>query len=209
MYRTAIRRLGGIAMAAGALQFIVAVFLAESAYPGYSRLHNYVSDLGALASPTSPLFNSSVALLGACLIAAAGLLEGADAAGRALLALCGIGALGVAAFPEDYGAPMSALFPFLNGTHLAAVGWRHAAFALLTFFAGCLSCMFLSLAEEGIIRPLGLAASGLALTSLLAFVYIAMSRLESPLGVGGVERAVMYPILAAAFIYGTLKALGR
>ena len=52
----------------GAVQFIIALMVAEALYPAYSISGNWISDLGV--GSTAWIFNSSVFLFGACVITA-------------------------------------------------------------------------------------------------------------------------------------------
>ncbi|MCY0890540.1 MULTISPECIES: DUF998 domain-containing protein [Pyrobaculum] len=171
---------GRIMLAIGSLQFIIAMLVAEQLYPGYNPLHNYISDLGALKAPTATLFNTSVALLGIFGIIAAILLrKEIGIVGSALLALASAGAIGVGAFPEDYGTP-------------------HGISALITFLFGALAVMVIGLRRGGAFKPFGLAMGAIALIALALFI----PRVQTPLGIGGIERLIAYPTLIFLLVYG-------
>lgn len=182
-------KLYGLVLAAAALQFIAAVQIAQSLYPGYNMWRNYISDLGnkALAGPVaSTIFNASAAALGLLVLASSygiGKITNKRTACTALLALSGIGALGVGLFPE--GSPMG----------------LHTISALIAFLFGGLAVVFLGIytAMPKPLRLLGVAMGVLTLVSLAA--YIALG--EPPI----VERPVAYPILIYAAIYGIYMAI--
>ena len=171
---------GRLLLVIGSLQFIIAMLVAEQLYPGYNPLHNYISDLGALRAPTSTLFNTSVFLLGLLGLAAAYLLRAE--LGRleaALLAVTAVGAMGVGIFPEDYGAP-------------------HGISALVTFLFGGIAVITMGVRRGGVYKPLGIAMGVIASVALALFV----PRVQTPLGIGGVERLIAYPILIFFILYG-------
>ncbi|AET33042.1 DUF998 domain-containing protein [Pyrobaculum ferrireducens] len=171
---------GRLLLVIGSLQFIISMLAAEQIYSGYSPLHNYISDLGALKAPTAPLFNTSVFLLGLLGLAAAALLRREiGRAAAALLALASIGAMGVGIFPEDYGTP-------------------HGVSALVAFLFGALAVISMALKTRGLLKPLGVALGALSLAALALFI----PRVQTPLGVGGVERLIAYPVLIYFVAYG-------
>jgi len=172
--------LGRILLALGSLQFIVAMLVAEQLYPGYNPLHNYISDLGALKAPTAPLFNTSVILLGVLGLSAVFLLRRElGRAGAWLLGIASLGAMGVGFFPEDYGLP-------------------HSISALITFLFGALAVIAIGLRRGGIFKPLGVTLGAISLIALALFI----PRVSTPLGIGGIERLVAYPVLIFLAIYG-------
>jgi hypothetical membrane protein len=171
--------LGRLLLLIGSLQFIIAMLAAEQLYPGYSPLHNYISDLGALKAPTSLLFNSSVVLLGLLGMASAFLLRHElGRLGALVLAVAAAGAVGVGIFPEDYGLP-------------------HGVSALITFLLGAVAVIIMGIRRGGVYKPLGLAMGAVSLAALALFV----PRVQTPLGIGGVERLIAYPILIFFILY--------
>jgi len=172
--------LGRVLLALGSLQFIVAILVAEQLYPGYSPFHNYISDLGALKAPTAPLFNTSVILLGVLGLLAVFLLRRElGRAGAWLLGIASLGAIGVGFFPEDYGLP-------------------HSISALIAFLFGALAVITIGIRRGGIFKPLGITLGAISLVALALFI----PRVSTPLGIGGIERLVAYPVLIFLAIYG-------
>jgi hypothetical membrane protein len=155
------------------------MLVAEQLYPGYSPLRNYISDLGALKAPTSLLFNFSVVLLGLLDMASSLLLRHElGRLGALVLAFAATGAVGVGIFPEDYGIP-------------------HEISALITFLLGAVAVIIMGIRRGGVYKPLGLAMGAVSLAALALFV----PRVQTPLGIGGVERLIAYPILIFLIIY--------
>lgn len=179
--------LGKILLVLGSLQFIVVMLIAEQLYPGYNPMYNYISDLGALKAPTSALFNTSVILLGLLGLAAATLLrKELGSLGAAILAIAAMGAVGVGIFPEDYGTP-------------------HGVSALIAFFFGAITVIIMGLRKGGIYKLLGIAMGAISLVALMLFI----PRTQTPLGIGGLERLIVYPVLLYFIIYGLSRQKTR
>jgi hypothetical membrane protein len=177
----------------GATQFIIALSIAQSIYPGYNVSSQPISDLGAtcvsvLNNPgTSPsssasvctipvtatLFDSSVFLLGllafisACLIFRAG----SKALGVTFM-LGGIGAMGVGIFPETTGS-------------------LHTLVSFVAFFFGGISAV---ISYRSTRPPLSYFSVVLGVVTLLALVLYGTSTYLG-LGQGGMERLIAYPAL--------------
>ncbi|BBD73105.1 membrane protein [Sulfodiicoccus acidiphilus] len=156
----------------GVFQFLSLTLLAEELYPSYSLTRNYISDLGV--GSTAPIFNSSILILGLCLIAGAVALRKVlrNLPFPVLLGIAGVGSLGVGLFPETTGEP-------------------HTFSAFLTFLFGSLAAIYSVKVSRGPLRLLGPVAGGVSLVSLVFFA----SHNYGPLGPGGVERFIAFPIL--------------
>jgi hypothetical membrane protein len=182
-------RYGGAVLALGSLQFVGAMVVVQLGYPGYSDLGNSVSDLGGSSSPRALLFNVSVVLLGVLAILAVGLVRSAfrkgfgARAGLGLLALAGVGAIGVGFFPE--------------GNHL------HSSFSGLAFVASGAALLLLAL---GMLRDTRWDGYRLFtfVGGVVTFVGIALFTGPSTLGLGagGAERLVIAPVLLWAVVAG-------
>ena len=175
-------RIAGTLIFAGVAQFMLLLIVAEAIYPGYSVSHNYISDLGnymlAPSTPHALIFNSSIIVLGATLVAGGRLLWSRDVTGRLLslfVALSGVGAAGVGAFTET------------SPYHL------HQAFSLIVFLFASLASYPASTYDRarspawGVLGTLGLIALGLFVAGIYA-----------GLGWGGMERMIVYPNLVWA-----------
>ena len=188
----------------------VGIHLAEFVYPGYSVSQNYVSDLGATCSdlatslphdcvvvqPASAIFSLSTDALGLLILAAAYLMYPMGRSKRlsVLLGLTGLGALGVGLVSEAYS-------PY------------HSAFALTAFLAGGLAALE---SFRLLPRPLGYVSVALGTIALVALGWFALLALAlraaaggaaalsvwAPLGVGGTERMIVYPVLLWVVVFG-------
>ena len=118
----------------------------------------------------------------------------------ALLAVTGLGALGVGLVSEAYS-------PY------------HSAFAITAFLGGSLAAL---LSFRVLPRPLGYASVALGCVALVALGWFGLLALElrataggtafpsvgSPLGVGGMERMTIDPVLLWLVVFGTSRLLG-
>ncbi|MEM3617654.1 MAG: DUF998 domain-containing protein [Candidatus Bathyarchaeia archaeon] len=174
-------KVAGALIFVGATQFILCMLIAECIYPSYSVSNNYISDLGKLDAPSAPIFNTSVFLLGLTVAAGAYFLRQtiANKVFLCLLILCGVGAMGVGIFPEDFGI-----------THLLV--------SLTAFLFGALSAIASYKFQK---PPLSYFAVILGMISLAALILFGRGMYLS-LGKGGMERMIAYPILLWAVGFG-------
>jgi hypothetical membrane protein len=165
-------KIAGILFFLAAAQFVVIVLIAEALYPGYSISQNYISDLGV--GPSALLFNACVFLQGVLIIGGTYFLQRAfnNKILTVLLILAGLGSLGVGLFPEN-SEPM------------------HSISALLIFLFGGFSAIY---SFTVIKRPLSLINILLGVLSLSALLLFAVNQYLG-VGVGGMERLIVYPIL--------------
>lgn len=182
----------GVAIFVGAVQFSIALILAEIYYPGYNVSTNYVSDLGAtcpgssttgclINQPTSMIFNTSIVILGVLILVGAYFLHRSfrDRPATAMIALAGIGAMGVGLFPETTGI------------------W-HSLFSLIVFLFAGLAALVTARLQK---KPMFYFSIVLGLFTLAALVlYIGGDYLG--LGAGGMERMVVYPVLVWSIGFG-------
>ena len=180
----------GVAIFVGAVQFSIFLILAEIYYPGYNVSTNYVSDLGAtcptsgpcvINEPTSMIFNISIALLGLLILVGAYFLQRAFrwTPATVIVALAGIGALGVGLFPETTGI------------------W-HSVFSLIVFlFAGLAAIVTAGFQR----KPMYYFSIILGVVTLVALV-LYVGDVYLGLGPGGMERMVVYPALVWSIGFG-------
>lgn len=166
-------RYAGTFLFAGAAQFILLMMAAEAIYPNYSVSGNWISDLGIGAS--SLVFNSSIILFGACVIAGAYFLfkEYNDWLFLSILCVAGLGAIGVGIFVETNVIP-------------------HTIAALLAFFFGAAGAIY---SGSKIDWPFSIFCRALGIISLAALALTITQAHYLGLGPGGMERMVAYPIL--------------
>lgn len=171
----------------GVAQFSVFLIVAEAVYPGYSVSGNYISDLGATCNngcrflPSSPIFNSSIILLGALILVSAYFFS--KSLTRRLFTMCiiisGIGCIGVGTFTE-------------------AAGILHLIFSLITFVFIGLSAIFAYSIQRSPMKYFSVL-SGLA--TLIALIMYT-SKIYLGLGPGGMERMIVYPVMVWALGFG-------
>lgn len=193
----------GVAIFVGGIQFSISLILSEIYYTTngtlntsgsgnttgyvYSVANNYVSDLGAncrttcTSVPSGYLFDSSIAILGLLIIVGAYFLQRAYhwKPATIMIALAGVGALGVGLFPETTGI------------------W-HSIFSLIVFLFAGLSALVTARFQR---KPMLYFSIILGLMTLIALVlYIGGDYLG--LGPGGMERMVVYPTLLWSIAFG-------
>jgi hypothetical membrane protein len=161
-------------------QFVLGVIVAEALYSGYSISGNYLSDLGVGPSPL--IFNSSAFLMGLLLIIGAYFLHRAFNFTMLTLTfvLAAIGSMGVGIFTKDAGA-------------------IHNGAALLFFLFSGLSAIFAVVCSHVhgfklMKMPFSAISVILGLIELGGFALF-VGKIDFGLGVGGMQRMVIYPVL--------------
>lgn len=178
--------------AAGILFFLAAVgslmgiITAEALYPeAYSTSGNAISDLGAtqppdsvILQPSATIFNTVMMVCGVLVLVGSFCLQRGFRrwAAPLLVALFGIGVLGVGIFPGNYGT-------------------IHPLFALLTFVAGAIAAIVCLTIETPSFGFFSVLLGVVSLVTLVLELTLGDSNPMRGLGVGGVERWVTYPIL--------------
>ena len=106
------KRIAGLLLFVGGVECILGIILAETLYPGYSTAENYISDLGI--GPSALIFNSGVFLLGILVVSSVYFVQGSlkSRLFSAILAVSGVGALGVGIFTENI-LTVHAVFSFM------------------------------------------------------------------------------------------------
>jgi hypothetical membrane protein len=192
----------GVAIFVGAVQFGVFLIVSEVVYSAngtnsfgylygyaYSVSSNYVSDLGAncpssgacYIPPSALLFDSSIALMGILILVGAYFLHRAFrwTPATVLIALAGIGALGVGLFPETTGI------------------W-HGIFSLIVFLFAGLSAIVTFRFQKKPMAYFSVILGVVALVALILFV----GDIYLGLGPGGMERMIVYPVLLWVIGFG-------
>ena len=190
---TRILKTAGVLALVAAAQWVLLVIVAETQYPNYVIQQHFLSDLGAtcqrglvpiacvIVSPSSLIWNSTLALLGLLSLVSAVLLYAAlrKKGFSMLFGLWGLGALIAGAVPETLLSvhEIASLVAFVGGS-IAAI----AAYRFLT-------------------SPLKYLSVALGLFS---FASLFVLTFDGPffrwngifgLGLGGIERMVVYPII--------------
>jgi hypothetical membrane protein len=165
-------KIAGVLFFIAASQFILGLIVAEALYPGYSTSTNYISDLGI--GPSSTIFNVSVFLIGLLAIIGTYFLQRAFhlIVVTILLTIAALAAMNVGIFTEN-SEPMHMLASFF-----------------VFLFSG-LSAIF---SYKFTKVPFNIIGILLGITSLVALILYGGTT-YSGLGVGGMERMIVYPIL--------------
>lgn len=191
---------GAVIWLVAALQFVLAMIVVQLAWsgpPAYSLAHNHISDLGntgcgpwpsttspRVCSPWHDVFDASAIALGALVLLGALLVRTAfprrtsATVGLALVAIAGLGAIGVGVSPEN--------------VHLAV----HDLSSAIAFVFGNLALVVLGFAMFRDTRWDGYRAYTLlsGLVGLVAFGLFE-GHAYGGLGAGGMERLIVAPVL--------------
>lgn len=175
------RRMTGVLVFAGVAQFLVFLVVAEAIDPAYSVNVNFISDLGPRAAPSAPVFDGSIIALGLLV------LLGAYFANRAFhdwlftipLMMTGFGAIGVGVFTEDFGG-------------------IHSVVSLITFVGTGLAAITAYRITKPPLAYIGVLMGILSFLALGLFV----ARATLGIGVGGMERMIVLPVVAWALAFG-------
>jgi hypothetical membrane protein len=180
------RTLAGVFFFALAAQFMTVIMLAAAMVPGYDFRAAAISDLGVFPE-TALLFNVSLVVVGVF-----NLLGGYffyRTHGKrwllAIFALAGIGAVGAGLFPLD-------------------TGGLHGLAALLAFVFFNVQAIGSATRLGGVMRALAVLAGGLGLVFvvLMALGDGGNTAAFGPIGHGGTERMIVYPVMLWLVAFG-------
>jgi hypothetical membrane protein len=183
---------GALALVVAAAQFVVAMIAVESQFPGYSLTSNYISDLGNTAtSKYWFVFSASIiafgvlALLGLWLIRTAFREKSSRTIGLGLLMVGAVSAILVGCFPENLEAGV------------------HTVVSDTTFFGSGLGLIVLTFAMLRDTRwdRLRLYTLVSGVITMIAIGVAAAGR-QGALGVGGIERVIVAPVILWAIVAG-------
>lgn len=179
---------------AGVIAFM-GIITAEVLYPEYSTRQD-ISDLGStqppdpiIHQPSATIFNSTMLLTGALVLIAAYFVyrSRGQRIFTALLAAFGFSIFGVGVFPGN------------------VTPW-HGLFALLTFFIGGITVIRSSRVVTRPFSYLCILLGGVSLLVLGSVFFFGLVVGEpgplEPLGSGGIERWVVYPLLLWVLVFG-------
>jgi hypothetical membrane protein len=183
---------GFLLMAAGVL-VLMGIITAEALYPAsYSTHANEVSDLGStrppdpvIYQPSSGIFTGTMLTAGALIIGGAYFLHRGLGDLRATIPvlLLGIGVLGVGVFPGNRAV-------------------MHPIVALVAFLSGGLAAVLTASVQRGIYRYVSIALGVVALAALAVGLFGTTTLVFEELGVGGVERWIVYPVVLWTISFG-------
>lgn len=177
----------GLALVGTGVVSVLGIVTAEALYPGYVPRSNTISRLGTTAPgevvrPAATVFNGAIVVSGLLVLLAAYGFYRLDWPRWlvAVVAATGAGVAGVGLFPTQYG-PI------------------HAAVALVAFAGGGASAVGAAGVVSGPFRYVSAGLGVVALTALVLFVTVGSG---NPLGVGGLERWITYPVQLWATAFG-------
>jgi hypothetical membrane protein len=190
---------GCLLLAAGSA-ILLGIITAEALYDNVYTTHsNEVSDLGAtrppnsvILQPAATIFNTLMIVTGIAFIASALALHRAFGVRRVTVsvALLGIGVLGVGVFPGNRE-------PF------------HPLFALLAFLAGGAAAVLSAKVQTAPFRYASIVAGVTTLAALGFGLFGESTLIYDELGVGGVERWIIYPVVLWAVAFGAYLTAGQ
>ena len=180
------RTLAGACFFALAAQFMTVIMLAAAMVPGYDFRGGAISDLGVFPE-TALLFNVSLVVVG-LLNLTGGYFFYRTHRKRWLLAvyaLAGVGAIGAGLFPLD-------------------TGGLHGLAALLAFVFFNVQAIGSATRLGGLMRVLSVLAGGLGLVFvvLMAIGDAGTAAAFGPIGHGGTERMIVYPVMLWLVAFG-------
>ena len=183
---------GSLVFAAGAA-ILLAIITAEALYPAaYSTASNAISDLGGTEPPGSVILQPSatifdVAMMGAGLgvVVASWFVQRAYRRRSVTIPLLvlGLAALGVGLYPGNTGTP-------------------HALFALGCFVSGGVAALLAGVVTVPPFRYLSIALGAVSLLTLLSYLLLGDGNPLAALGIGGLERWIVYPIVIWLIAFG-------
>ena len=180
------RKLAGTFFLVLAAQFMTVSMLAAAMVPGYDFRGAAISDLGTYPE-TALLFNASLVLVG-ILNLVGGYLFYRTHGKRWLLTvytLAGLGAIGAGLFPLD-------------------TGGLHGLFALLAFLFFNVQALGTATGLRGAMRALSVVAGGVGIVFvvLMALGDAGNAAAFGPIGHGGTERMIVYPVMLWLVAFG-------
>ena len=191
-WATDLRLAGGILLLAG-VTILMGIITAEALYPGtFSTGANEISDLGGtrppnsvILQPSATIFNASMVLIGVLVLAGSWFVH--RAFGRRSvsipIAILGVGALGVGLFPGNTGTP-------------------HAIFAMVTFISGGIAAISAARLTSAPFRYLSFLLGAASLATLGTYLLLGDASPMAVVGIGGVERWIVYPIVLWITAFG-------
>ncbi len=187
------QRIGGsLLFIAGGL-ILMGIVSAEALYPGaYSTHANEISDLGGTKPPDSLIYQPSATIFDVSMMAIGLLVVAASwfvhrTIGRRSvsipLAILGLGALGVGLFPGNTGTP-------------------HAICAMVTFVSGGVAGITAAGVTTAPFRLISATLGAVSLATLVSYLILGDTSPMAQLGIGGIERWIVYPIVLWVVAFG-------
>ena len=185
--------LAGVSLVVAGGVILMGIITAEALYPApYATGANEISDLGGtrppaaiVLQPSAMIFDASMIIVGLLLAAGAVFVHRAYGLRSVSLPIgvLGAAAFGVGVFPGNTGAP-------------------HAICAMVTFVAGGIAALTSSRVASGPFRLLMILLGTITLGVLVTYLLLGESHPMTPLGVGGIERWIVYPVVIWTIAFG-------
>ncbi|WP_158056190.1 DUF998 domain-containing protein [Halorussus halophilus] len=180
------QRRAGILFIALAAQFMTILMLAAAIAPNYDFGGGAISDLGVVPE-TALLFNVSLVAVGVLNLLGGYFFYRTHGARwiLAVFALAGLGAVGAGLFPLD-------------------TGGLHGLFALLAFLFFNVQALASATRLSGAMRAMSILAGGVGLVFvvLMAIGDAGNAAAFGPIGHGGTERMIVYPVMLWLVAFG-------
>jgi len=181
----------GLLFSIAVIEFFIGMLWAEATYPNYSISGNTISHLGSIVcngnvcsfqQPAANIFNSSVIILGILVVIGAYFIRELQRTLAITLIITGLGAIGVG------------LTLALNTGSLS-----HSIVSFITFLFAGISAVISTPIFKNWLRYLSPILGVISLVSMILFAtgnYLG-------LGIGGMERMIVYPVLLWGLALGT------
>jgi hypothetical membrane protein len=186
-------RIGGTLLLLAGMVILMAIITAEALYPApYSTGTNAISDLGGteppeaiVRQPSATIFDTAMIVSGALVLGGAWLVHrGFGRRSVSLpIAVLGIAAVGVGVFPGN-------------------TGTIHALFAMAAFVSGGVAALTAAVALRGPFRVVSIVLGAVALLTLASYLLLGDASPLEPLGLGGIERWIVYPTVLWLVAFG-------
>ncbi len=184
-WATDVRVAGSLLFLAGGI-ILMGIISNEAFYPGtYSTAANEISDLGGtrppdsvVLQPSATIFNLSMIAIGLLVVIASLFVHGVFRLRSVTIpiAILGAAALGLGLFPGNTGTP-------------------HAIFAMITFASGGIAAIVSSRVTTAPFRYLSILLGAVALFTLGSYVILGDASPLAAMGLGGLERWIVYPVV--------------
>ena len=191
------RRIAGGLLPVAGSAILLGIITAEALYTAPYDARMEISDLGAsetglVLQPSSTIFNATMLVAGAMIIAGAWFAQQAFHRRAVTIptGLLGIGVLGVGVFPGN-------------------VHPQHPLLAFTAFVAGGLAVLLSAKVTPQPLRAIFAVMGAVSLTFTLSSVFLLEWGPFARLGLGGVERWMVYPILLWLVAFGSYLMVGH
>lgn len=183
------KRIAGLLFFVGTVQFVLAVVISEAMYSSYSVGQQAMSDLGnwSLAGNSAAIFDVSIFLLGVFVFVGAFFIQRIfkNRLFSSFAVLIGVGCIGVGLVAENVHLPL------------------HSIFALVVFVFGAAAAIMSWKFEKPPLSYISVILGAVTLSALVLFIVgQGSSVFYLGLGLGGMERLIIYPAILWQLAFG-------